>query len=237
MKSAEACQACHSCWLCHAGRKAELLHGVTSGVVEALEKGRISRHFARGSVLYHQGSCGGGLFCISTGLIKIYRTDAAGRVQIVRLAGPGEFLGFRRIFSKQASSNTAQVISPAVVCQIPGPAVLASLAADPQLAQNILGTQAQALEKTETHLMRLVGLSSPGRVASLMLEYSAPAPPYALAPLTREEMAQLAGTSIESVSRVIHEKARQGSLRLRGRTIYVEDRPALEEFVANEYRR
>jgi CRP/FNR family transcriptional regulator len=158
-------------------------------------------------------------------------------VQIVRLVGAGDFLGFRRILGKQASSNTAQVVSPAVVCQIPGSSVLAALGQDAQLAQNILGAQARSLERTESHLLKLVGLSSPGRVVSLLLENSSPTPPCAVAPLTREEMAQLAGTSIESVSRLIHELARRGSLRLRGRALFVEDRAALEEFLASEYRK
>ena len=237
MNPSEACQACHSCWLCHAAEHADLLKDAQPQVVEAFDKGKTTRHYPRGAVLYHQGSCGDALYCISSGRIKIYQTDAAGVVQILRIIGPGDFLGFRRLLSKQPSTNTAQVISPAIVCLIPGQAVLAALASDPQIARNILTAQAKAMERTEAQLLKLVGLSSPARVASLLLEYSEPSPTGVMASMTREEMAQLAGTTIESVSRVIHEMARQGSLRLRGRSICVLDRLALEEFIAREYRR
>ena len=224
------------CRLCQIQGRAELLRGVESDVIEVFERQRSSRLYPRGTILYHQGSLGGGIYCVSSGLIKIFRTDRAGLVQIVRLVGAGEFLGFRRAFQKQPSASTAQVISPAVVCTIPAPSVVAAMAHDPQLGWNMLRAQSAALERTESHLVKLVGLSSPGRVVSMLLEHSTREPVDMMAPLTREEMAQLAGTSIESVSRLLQEMARRGYLQLRGRSVFVLDRPALEQFVEGEYR-
>lgn len=224
------------CWRCRAQGSAELLLGAAPESVMAFEKSRTCRFYARGTMLYQQGSCGGSLFCVNSGLIKIFRTDVAGLVQVVRLAGAGAFFGFRRVLGGRASSNSAQVVAPSMICQIPGEVILAAVSRDFQVARNIITAQARALEQTEAHLMRMVGLSSRGRVASLILEHSAPTPPYLVSPLTRGELAELGGTSIESVSRVIRELARQGCLKLKGRGIYLLDRVALENFVAREHR-
>ncbi|MBX3167305.1 MAG: Crp/Fnr family transcriptional regulator [Candidatus Eremiobacteraeota bacterium] len=235
MKQPQPCPVGQSCQLCHANQFARLLNGAGSAVVEAFEKNRTGRLYPAGFLLYRQGSCGDALYCISSGRIKIYRTDPAGRVQILRLAGPGDFFGWRRLISNRPSSNSAQVVASAFVCKIPGKTVLAALAGDPRIARNILSAQARALERTESQLMKQLGLSSPARVASLLLELSPPPSPAAVASLTREEMAQLTGTSVESVSRFIQEMARRGSLRLRGRSIFVVDRQALEQFIEREY--
>ncbi|MBS2037044.1 Crp/Fnr family transcriptional regulator [bacterium] len=236
MKPKEPQQNCHSCRLCYTGQQAQLLKGASLAGVDALERARTGRLYPVGAMLYHQGSCGDALFCVSSGRIKIYRTDPTGRTQILRIIGPGSFLGFRRLLSQRPSSNAAQVVSSAFVCQIPGPVLLATLAGDPQIAWNILSSQARALEETESQLLKRLGLSCAARVASLLLELSDTSTPAMVAPLSRQEIAQLTGTSIESVSRVIQEMARQRSLQLHGRSIVVTNRQALEELIEREYR-
>ena len=72
--------------------------------------------------------------------------------------------------------------------------------------------------------MALAGLSAPARIAQLILE--APT-----SRLNRTEMAQMAGTTLETVSRLVQHLARQGVLALSGRRVTILRRDELEELV------
>ena len=220
------------CWQCFINKAAGLVADLSPAAVEVFDRAKITRHYPRGSILYHQGSLGHGLFCIRSGRIKVYNTDTSGKLHILRLAGAGDFLGTSSFVTRRPHSSTAEAMSPAVVCLICGEAVRSALESDPQIANNIMSSLAHALENTEAHLATLARLSSTCRIVKVLLENSQPTAHEALvAPLTREEIGNLSSTCIETVSRLLHSLARQGMLRLRVRAIYIVNRAALEDLV------
>ena len=232
--AARDCQSPGGCWRCFQNDTAALLSEVAAQSVEGFDKCRLTRQYPRGAILYHQGSPSHGLYCVSSGRIKIYNTDATGKLHILRLAGPGEFLGSGSFVTRRPHGATAEVMSPAVVCLLSGEAVRAALESDPRVTTNVMESLARALEDAESRLAALARLSSTARIVKVLLEQSEPTGQEdRVAPLTREEIGHLTGTAIETVSRLIHSLARKGVLRLRARVIYIVDRPALEELLVS----
>ena len=222
-----------SCWQCVDCKAARLLADVTPEVVDGLDREKTTRHYHRGDILYHQGDPNLGLFCISSGHIKVYHTDAKGKCHIIRLAGAGDFLGASSFVTGRPHSLTAEALSAAVVCLIGGRSVRSALQSDPQMVANVMTSLAQTLEETEAQLASMAQLSSASRIVKVLLEHSPSTSVQArVAPLTREEIGNLSGTSMETVSRLIHSLTRQGFLRLRARTIFIVQRAALEQLVA-----
>jgi CRP/FNR family transcriptional regulator, cyclic AMP receptor protein len=112
--------------------------------------------------------------------------------------------------------------------------VRSALQADPTMVANLLSSLAYSLEETEAQLASLAQLSSTARIVKVLLEHSPSTSLEArVAALTREEIGNLSGTSMETVSRLIHSLTRQGFLRLRGRTIFIVQRASLEQLIAD----
>ncbi|MBI3927985.1 MAG: Crp/Fnr family transcriptional regulator [Armatimonadetes bacterium] len=181
----------------------------------------------RGHFLFHQGEPAEGLYVILSGFIKLYRTGAAGDLQVVRLVGPGGVLGHRSLMAREPLGATAEVIQDASFCFVPGNLVLDTLDGDPAVAWNMMRILARSLGQSEGRLLAVARMSTGARVASLLLEYADPDTGLFMVALTREEIGQVIGATTESVSRVLRSWESLGVIALEGRSIRILDRPAL----------
>lgn len=206
-----------------------MLCGISDSVVDAFDEARTARHYERGDVLLMEGSPARGLFCIKSGRVKLYRSSSEGAVQLVALYGPGQFLGHRELVTGQKCTCTAEVLAAGDICFIDRDTFLNALVNDPSVARNVIQALATSLDQAESRLLELARMRAEGRVASLLLQCSEADRLGAVDPLTREEMAQLSGLTVESVSRTLRAMGRRGLLSFEGRRIFVLDRPGLAQ--------
>lgn len=164
------------------------------------------------------------MFCIQTGRVKLCRASRDGAVQLVGLVGPGQFLGHRELVTGHDCSYTAEVLAAGDICFIPRDTLLQELSSDPGVAHNVMRALANSLEQAESRLLEMACTRAEGRVARLLLQCSDEGK---VDPLTREEMAQFCGLTVESVSRALRGMGRQGLLAFEGRRIHVLDQSAL----------
>lgn len=219
-----------SCLKCHASECAEIVLQAELEAVKKLDSGRISRFYQRGEILYHQGETLSGLFCISSAQVKLVAVSQVGKVQIVGLAGPGQLLGLSLMISGRKAPHSAMIMKSGVVCNYQAASVKAAIGEGPTLNLNLLRSLARDQSGAEERMLSLGGLSASARISKALLEL-AQTNGQVLA-LTRTEFAQLASTSTETVSRLLHSLARAGSLRLKGRQITLVKPADLEAIVA-----
>ncbi|MBS2038930.1 Crp/Fnr family transcriptional regulator [bacterium] len=219
-----------SCLKCHAAECAEIVLKAEVEAVKRLDGGRISRFYQRGETLYRQGETLSGLFCISSAQVKLVALSQVGKVQIVGLAGPGQLLGLSLMVSGQKAPHSAMIMKSGVVCNYQSACVKAALGQGAILNMNLLRALARDQSSAEDRLLSLGGLSAPARISKAILELSQPNGQ--VLALTRTEFAQLASTSTETVSRLLHSLARAGSLKLKGRQITLLKPADLEAIVA-----
>ena len=74
--------------------------------------------YKKGEVVYKEGDKPTGLIFLSHGKVKIYKEGVGGREQIVRMAKPNGFIGFRALFAKQNYLATAEAIEESEICTI-----------------------------------------------------------------------------------------------------------------------
>ena len=84
------------------------------------EKEKMRRNFScmhvrKGEIIYREGDKPGGLICLSRGKVKLYKEGVGGRDQIVRMAKPIGFIGYRALFAEENYSATAQALEDSVV--------------------------------------------------------------------------------------------------------------------------
>jgi len=219
-----------SCFRCQAECSADIVSGAGREALELLDNGKVSRFYQRGDELYSQGGSLPGLFCISSARVKLVAVNRAGKVQIVGLAGPGEMLGLPLVFSSEPASHSALVLAAGVICTYPVACIKAALQKDPEVTQNVLSSLARLQVDTEGRLLSLSGLSAPARIAKLILDQATSTG--VVTGLSRTEISQLAGTTLETVSRMVRSLARGGQIKVAGRRIQVLDRAGIEELVA-----
>jgi CRP-like cAMP-binding protein len=224
---------CRDCRICHTQGSSQLLQNASSSSVERLAKAHESRSFPRGSLIYHQGSPNSRIYCISSGLVKVYHASTRGTRHILHLVGAGDFLGMPQLLGgRPLAEHSAEAVIPTVACQIEGETIMKTLETDPQVTFNVLQSLARSLQRAETRFLEHVNLSGPRRLANLLVQCSELEQNGEIASLSREEMAQLTGTTEALIARWIRLWVRKGFLKPRGTGMLLSDAQALLAFVA-----
>ena len=205
-----------------------ILCGATAAVVDAFDQARVPCHYERGQTLFLEGATSKGMFCIKSGRVKMFRSSPDGKVQMVGLAGAGQFLGHRELITGLPCSCTAEVLAEGDICFLDRETVLHALDHDPSMARNVMSALAASLYLAESRLLEVARMRASARLASLLLQCSESDRLGTVDPLTREEMAQICGLTVESVSRAVRSMGRDGLVGFEGRRIFVLDRPRLE---------
>ena len=92
---------------------------LTDTEIGKLNYDKTCQNYKKGSVIYREGSRLTGFYCITKGILKIYKTGIDGKEQIIRFVKAGDIVAFRSLLSQELACTTAKVIDDAVLCHIP----------------------------------------------------------------------------------------------------------------------
>ena len=171
---------------------------------------------ARGQALYRQDDPAPYVFNVSSGSLRLSRLLPDGRRQVLGFAFAGDFLELDRA---AAYVCTAEAIEPSTVCRFSRPRFEALLAERRELAAALLDRTGDALAAAHAQVLLLGRKTALERVASFLLSLPAcdparPAEPGRLRlPMTRAEIADYLGLTLETVSRSLSTLKRRGVLR------------------------
>src|SRR5215467_4244123 len=198
--------------------------------------------YPKGTMLCLEGQEPRGVYVLCTGRAKLSTTSSDGKSIILRIAEPGEVLGLTAAVSNTPYEATVETLEQTQANFISHTDFNRFLQEYPQVGMKV----AQQLThncKCAYNEIRSLGLSSsvPEKIAKLLLDWAQH--PLKLSDakrmheipirvtLTQEEIAQLVGTSRETVSRVLGDFKRKGWLRVKGATWSIVNRRALQEMV------
>ena len=103
------------------------------------------KHFKKNDVIYQEGETPDSLLCLGSGKVKVYKVGFGGRDQIVRMANPTSFIGYRAFFAEGPHVASAVVIEPCTIFYIPKAIVYELLERNHQFSLNIIRSLAQEL--------------------------------------------------------------------------------------------
>ena len=202
-------QCCHTC---NVGKHA-IFGALSAKEQEALNAEKIPEVYHRGDVVFEEG-----LFCISQGKVKVTKLGDEGRDQIVRIDKQGEVLGYRSLLADEPYSATATALEKAVICFIPSRVILGFLESNSNLAFRMMKIMAQDLKKAEERLTDFTQKPVKERLAqtllSLMDTYGQTEEGFLDINLTRQEWANLMGTTTETAIRTLSEFNKEGLISL-----------------------
>jgi CRP-like cAMP-binding protein len=215
-------------------RTAPLFAGLGDEAWAALTARLSERRLDRGDHLFREGDPGDALHVVVDGKVKICRTAADGRENVIAVLGPGDLLGELALFDAQPRGATATAVTPAVLATLSAGDFHAWLGEHPGVALGLLRALAERLRQTNEAMADLVFADVPGRIAKTLLGLAerfgtADGDGVRVAhDLTQEELAQLVGASRETVNKALSEFAARGWLRVDGRAVVLLDLPRLE---------
>ncbi len=186
---------------------------------------KITEHHKRGSVLYHEGNRINGFYCISTGILKVFKTGIDGKEQIIRFAKRGDIIGFRSILSNEQACTTAQVIDDAVTCYIPGETLIHLVKNNGNFSIELMQITCRELGQANAYITDIAQRTVRERLAEILVQlkndFGLDEENVLKITLTREELANIVGTATESVIRLLSEFKQDKLIELNGRKIKV----------------
>lgn len=181
-------------------------------------------------ILFHEGDPANRLFLLSSGYVKLSTALPDGRNQGLRLGMARQFIGFEGL-NETCYSYTAEAVTPVEVCSLPYKDMLRIMEQNAHLAIAVVDALNRELQRSNAVIRNLGLLNSTERVASLLLSLLPP-PVHCQdipLPLTRTDMAEMLGLTLETVSRVLSRMSREDIIHLppNGRQMRIIDRARL----------
>lgn len=210
---------------------------LTSGELRLLDNAKIDHILPVGENIYNQGDDCSGIYCIQSGLIGLRRMDSEGHSILMRLVNQGETIGYRALLSKTTHALSAEVMMPSQVCFIGRPVIQELLEKNPALGMRFLDHSLRDIEKTEDRVIG--GETWPVRTRFLhilMVLYERfgveEGGKWSLVlPISRRDLAELVGTTPETMSRTISMIHSEGLARFKGRRVEIPSLDAVMEAV------
>jgi CRP/FNR family transcriptional regulator len=226
-------ESCLICKLRHSGFFCEL----PRQSLEDLERIKYASAYPQGAVLFVEGQAPRGVYIVCSGRVKLSTTSRDGKTLILRIAHAGEVLGLHATVSGKPYELTAETLQPCQLDFVRRDDFLrflqnhgdACLHAAQHLSQNC---------QSAYDMIRSLGLSHSvsEKLARLLLEWAVDGENTKegiriKVALTHEEIAQLIGTSRETVTRVLGEFRDKQLAHLRGSTLLIRNKSGLEKLI------
>jgi CRP/FNR family transcriptional regulator, polysaccharide utilization system transcription regulator len=183
---------------------------LTPEELEILDQHKHCLYFHKGQHIFYEGSYPLGIFYIDSGKVKLEHSGNEGKMQIVRMAKPGDLIGYRALFCDEKYNASAVAIENTGMCFISKDIFMDVLHKNNKLANSMITLLATDLRKAEDHLTQLAQKPVRERMAKALLFLKET---YGFEEdnttinvlLTREELADLVGTATETTIRLLSE--------------------------------
>jgi len=212
----------------HQDAKAEILKGalIFSGLndAELAELGglAVERSFDSGEFVFWEGDRPDSLYIMAEGKIKVLKHSSLGKEFVIAFFGPGEMFGEVAVFENKPYPASAQAAAKTRVLGIKRATFIAFLADRPEVAMRIIYVLGGRLRDAQGRLRDIAGERVEQRVARTLIMLSSKLGREL--PFTRQEIADMAGTTTETAIRIMSRLKDGGIIRsVRGKTIILDE--------------
>jgi CRP-like cAMP-binding protein len=186
-----------------------LFRGLETGDVAAIAGAAQRRRVAKGGAFFHQGTPASALHVLTLGRAKLVQTTAEGHQVLVRIVGPGDMFGGVALLGDAAYPATAEALSASEAVAWSGDTLARLMDRFPKLAVNALRVLAGRLQEVQERYRELATERVERRVARAVLRLAGQMGRKEAGgividiPLSRQDLAELTGTTVYTVSRIV----------------------------------
>jgi CRP-like cAMP-binding protein len=186
------------------------------------------KEFQRGDLIALEGEAAGALYFVFSGAVKIFKTSSDGKEQILSITCPGGSFNDVPVFDGAPNPFSAQAMGPVIIYGIEKRDFAKILRDHSQVALNVINVLAGRIRHLTSLVEDLSFRPVIRRVAKILLEYAGDGTG-PVQRLTQQEMAAMAGTGREVVTRSLKALESKGILRMERHRIVITDREALKD--------
>ena len=223
-------ESCFTCTL----RAERVFCDLPPAALKMFEAIRYTSTYPKDAVLFVEGQSPRGIFVLCKGRVKLSICAPDGKTLIMKIAEPGEVLGLSATVSGKPYELTAETVGPCQVNFVKREDLLRLLREHNEACLRV-AEQLSDKYNAACHEIRSLGLSHSAaeKLAKLLLDWSSKAgesakkePRFKMA-LTHEEIAQMIGTSRETVTRLFAELRKRQIVHSKGSTLEILNNGAL----------
>lgn len=203
------------CAACGA-RTQSICAALSSGDLPAMSAIRSDVRFAPGQSVFFEGDPADSLFSVKLGVVKLFKLLADGRTQITGFLFPGDFVGLA-LLNKYTYS--VEAVTAVELCKFPRVEFEALLLRFPELEHRLLVNASNEIAAAQDQMLLLGRKTAQERLATflLMMRKRAASPTQAntvILPMSRQDIGDFLGLTIETVSRTVTRLRKSGAIEL-----------------------
>jgi len=231
----------HRCEQCDL-RTEDFFCNFSDPILRAFYSLKITNVYRKGATLFTEAEPSNGVYMLCQGQVKLSTYSKDGKALILRIAGPGELLGLGALLSASGHEATAEVIEPCQINFVSRSDFLRFLREHADSGVNALKQLSQIYHAAYTQVCSL-GLSASvsDKLIKLLLSWCKNTNGNGRVNLkltfSHEEIAEMIGTSRETVTRMLKELRERDLISVKGVDLIISDRNKLEAAIGTRLQR
>lgn len=218
-------------------RKIPVFSELEDHLIDKIAELTIIKKYAKSDIIFFEGDPGEAIHFVKSGKVKIFKTSEGGKEIIINILSPGDIFAEVTLFQRNIPyPASVEVIEEGEIGSIRNRDLERLISENPQLAVELLRAMAKKLKEVQ---QRVRELGSNDAIERTIRVLSALAKNHGSKTkdgivlcknITRQDMANLVGTTRETMSRILSKFSKEGLVEIKGRTIVIKDADALEEY-------
>lgn len=207
-----------------------LFSELSSEDLERISRVAVPRSYPKGVRVFHEGDRSDACYIVRSGDLRVTREHPDGRAIALATLGPGDIFGELAMLDGEARSASVESLTDCELLALPASDVRQLLRGSSEITVKLVFALTRRLREANERIARQSFQTVPSRVAGVLSQLIAEEAPLegrdgVTIRMTQADLAQLAGTSRESVSRFLAVLERAGVLHVgRGRVTVLEPR-------------
>jgi CRP-like cAMP-binding protein len=193
--------------------------------LKKLSTEREVRMYKKKENIFLEGSYPKGVYFVLKGKVKTYKTHEQGKVFITSLYKEGDFFGYLALLEEGKYTDSATALEDSEICLIPKDDFFALIYKNSEVSRKFIKILSDNLQEKEEQLIKLAYNSVRKRVAETLVtladRYKKEGDAQFSMNISREDLANLAGTATETTIRTLSDFKEEGLVDIKGGTIGV----------------
>lgn len=204
-----------------------------------LEKLNVEK-LTKGDVLFWEEDEPEYLYLLVDGKVKVTKQSESGKETILGIIGPGESIGEIAIFDGRVYPFSAQAMEPSTVMKMPRGEFIQFLISNPNACIEVIIELSRRLREAQGVIKGMAADRVEHRIIELLLKLSEKVGRHEEAGLrigiilTRQDIADMVGSTVETTIRILSRLTKKGLLETRGKSIILKNEKALKDLISLE---
>ena len=216
-----------------------IFSGLTESELGFLAQRSVPRHFSTGQTVFSEGEPCVGMYVVESGHVRIFKSSANGREQVLNIEGPGSSVAELPVFDGGNYPASVSAVDQATLLFVSKADFQALCLAHPQVALKVLRVVGARLRRLVGIIEELSFTTVRHRLAALLVRLGqhgtiTAAGTEIVLPASNQELAAQIGTVRELVSRNLSRLQAEGLIKMDGRSVVIPDLKKLQTELAEE---